>query len=280
MIMSVFVVISHITLVLLGGVDSCSSSSVYSNFRRRAGANKVDVALTVLGLAVLSSLGRETFLDKLGLLTVVRLGVVGCLGRVTVLDVLGWLTVAGTSGDVCVTTDDGTGTLTVLTFGNVDLGRGVVGSRAVDSVELSVVGPVLDVELGSDVALVGLLVAVAGCLTREFDLGALLGGKAALLLVDVDVLLELRWRELAGAFLLVDVDVFLELGRLGVLGGLADAVLLVDMDFFLVLLLSWLADAVFFVDAELLVLVLAVCWDGTREGFDASFVTFPSRSLR
>jgi len=190
MIMSVFVVISHITLVLLGGVNGCSSSLFYSNFRRRAGVNKVDVALTVMRLAVWSCLGRVTFLDKLGLLTVARLSVLGCLGRVTVLDVLGWLTVAGASRDVWVTTDDGTGTLTILSLSNVDLGRGVVGSRAVDSVELSVVGPVLDVELGSDVALVGLLVAVAGCLTREFDLGALLG-KAALLLEDVDVFLVL-----------------------------------------------------------------------------------------
>jgi hypothetical protein len=191
-----------------------------------ARVNEVDVALTVARLGVLSSLGRVTFLDELG-----------------------GLTVAGARRDVCVTTDDGTSALAVLAFSYVDLGRGVVGSRTVDSVEFSVVGAVLDVELGSDVALVGLLVSIACLLTGELDLGALLLGIAALLLVLVDFLL-----------------------------GIA-ALLLVGADFLLVFLVFGLADSVFFVDAELLV-ILAVCWDGTREGFDASFVTFPSRSLR
>lgn len=67
----------------------------------------------------------------------------------------------------------------------------------------------------------------------------------------------------------------LDLGALLLLG--IAALLLVDVDVLLVLLLLllgwlWLANAVLLVHAELLV-ILAVCWDGTREGFDASFVT-------
>jgi len=234
-VVTVFVVVSHITLVRLVGIDGCSSS-LYSNFLGlRSGGwvarvNEVDVALTVARLGVLSS-----------------------LGRVTILDELGGLTVTGARRDVCVTTDDGTSALAVLAFSYVDLGRGVIGSRAVDSVEFSVVGTVLDVELCSDVAFVGLLVSIARLLAGELDLGALLLGIAARLLTgELDL----------GALLL----------------GIA-ALLLVGVDFLLVFLLFGLADAVFFVDAELLV-ILTVCWDGTREGFDASFVTFPSRSLR
>lgn len=57
---------------------------------------------------------------------------------------------------------DGTGSFAVLTLRDVDLGGSVVSGRAVDSVEVSVVGPVLDVDLASYVAVVGLLVAVDG----------------------------------------------------------------------------------------------------------------------
>ena len=42
-----------------------------------------------------------------------------------------------------------------LTLGNVDLGGRVVGGRAVDSVEVSVVGAVLDVDVGVGVRRLG-----------------------------------------------------------------------------------------------------------------------------
>lgn len=51
--------------------------------------------------------------------------------------------------------DDGAGTLTVLTLGNVNLGGRVVGGRAVDSVEVPVVGAVLDVDVGVGVRRLG-----------------------------------------------------------------------------------------------------------------------------
>ena len=46
------------------------------------------------------------------------------------------------------TSYDGTGAFTELTFSNVNLCGCVVGGRAVDSVEVSVVGPVLNLEAG------------------------------------------------------------------------------------------------------------------------------------
>jgi hypothetical protein len=58
--------------------------------------------------------------------------------------------VLGSEGLACVTgvLDDGAGAFTELALGNVNLRRGVVGGRAVDSVEVSVVGAVVDVEVG------------------------------------------------------------------------------------------------------------------------------------
>lgn len=83
----------------------------------------------------------------------------------TLLDVLGRLTVAWLGGEVGVTllgvtSNDGTGAFSVLTLTYVDLRRSVVSGRTVDSVEFPVVGLVLDVELGSDVTFVRLLVSV------------------------------------------------------------------------------------------------------------------------
>jgi hypothetical protein len=52
--------------------------------------------------------------------------------------------------------DDGAGTLTELTLGNVDLSGRVVGGRTVDSVEVAVVGGVLDVDVGVGVRRLGL----------------------------------------------------------------------------------------------------------------------------
>ena len=44
--------------------------------------------------------------------------------------------------------DDGAGALTELALRNVNLGGSVVGGRAVNSIEVSVVGTVLDVDVG------------------------------------------------------------------------------------------------------------------------------------
>jgi hypothetical protein len=105
-ILAVVVVISHITLGLLGGGSSGASSNFYS----------------------------------------VRLGVgVGVLGGNSLSVVARGLLVVGGSAEVGVTllSDDGTGAFAKLTFGDVELGRRVVGGRAVNCVEVTVVGTVL-----------------------------------------------------------------------------------------------------------------------------------------
>lgn len=106
--------------------------------------------------------GSVTFLNKLGWLTVAWLSISSCLD--TILDELSRLTEAGLAGLTCVTflgvsTDDRSSALTDLTFSHVNLRGSVVGRRTLDSVEVSVVGSVLDVDLSSDVALEGLLVS-------------------------------------------------------------------------------------------------------------------------
>lgn len=53
----------------------------------------------------------------------------------------------GLAGDTRIL-DDGTGAFSELALGNVNLGGRVVGGRAVDSVEMTVVGLVLDVDVG------------------------------------------------------------------------------------------------------------------------------------
>lgn len=141
-ILTVFVVISHITLVLLGGVDSGSSSLFYSNL----------------------SFGWVAGVDEVNLTTLGRIAVV--LGGVRLLGVAGGLLVVGGGVEAGVTLlgsetgGDGTSAFSELAFRDVYLGGSVVGGGAVDSVELSVVGLVLDVELTADVALIRLLVAV------------------------------------------------------------------------------------------------------------------------
>jgi hypothetical protein len=105
-ILAVVVVISHITLGLLGSRSSGASSNFYS----------------------------------------VRLGVgVGVLGGNSLSVVARGLLVVGGSAEVGVTllSDDGTGAFAKLTFGDVELGRRVVSGRAVDCVEVTVVGTVL-----------------------------------------------------------------------------------------------------------------------------------------
>lgn len=64
--------------------------------------------------------------------------------------VTGSLLVVGVGGKIGVTSlsDDGTSALTELTFSYVDLSRRVVGGRAVYCIEVTVVGPVLYLEVG------------------------------------------------------------------------------------------------------------------------------------
>lgn len=146
------------------------------------------------------------------------------------------------------TTYDGTCVFAVLTFGDVNLGGSVLGGWAVDSVELSVVRPVLmNLDVAPGVVTGGLLVAVTRVAAVDLRFGTL----SSLMLV---------------------------------LLGVRVAVLFVDMDLFAVLLG---AGAVLFVDTDLFFVVGVAAssrrWlvDGGREGFAMLFVTFPSdvRSL-
>lgn len=139
--------------------------------------------------------------------------------------------------------NDGAGTLSELTLGNVDLSGRVVGGRTVDSVEVAVVGGVLDVDVGVGVRRLGL----------EAGLGAF-GLAVTRLLVDVNLFavlrqgLRLRRRLRATALFLVDADFFLD-----------------------VRVANW----------RLLGLVLVlVLVDGGSEGFVRLFVPFPSVCLR
>ena len=97
--------------------------------------------------------------------------------------------------------NNGAGTLTELTLGNVDLSGRVVGGRTVDSVEVAVVGGVFDVDVGVGVRRLGL----------EAGLGAF-GLAVTRLLVDVNLFAVLRQRLglRATALFLVDADFFLD----------------------------------------------------------------------
>jgi hypothetical protein len=120
-VVAVVVVISHITLELLGGVGSGTSSLFYSNLGWVAAVDTVNLSL--VGRGVLGSDGLSC--------------------------VTGGLLVVGVGAEVGVTLvgDDGTSALTELAFGNVDLRGCVVGGRAVDSVEVTVVGSVLNLDV-------------------------------------------------------------------------------------------------------------------------------------
>jgi hypothetical protein len=153
-VVAVFVVISHITLELLGGINRRPGRLLYADF--------------------FSGVAR---VDNVNLASLRRIGVVP--GDVRLLGVAGGLLEAGLSAKVGVTllkrgtSYDGAGTFAELTLGDVNLGGLVLGVGAVNSLELSVVGPVLDVDMASYVAVVGLLIAVDG--RREGQLG--LGGQ-------------------------------------------------------------------------------------------------------
>lgn len=102
MIVTVFVVISHITLVLFGDVNAFPSSLFYSDLFShwclrvrclRAGVDEFNVSLAEVDLRLRSSPGS---LDKLDvLLAVARLSWLSCLGSETFLNKFNvWLTVA------------------------------------------------------------------------------------------------------------------------------------------------------------------------------------------
>jgi hypothetical protein len=178
-VVTVFVVISHITLVLLGGVNS-GASSLYSNL----------------------FLGRIAAVDDVNLPTV---GVGVVLGGEGLLAVTGGLLVTGLGAEVLLSNEtrgDGTGVFAVLTLRDVNLGGGVFGSGAVDSVEVPVVGPVLDVDVCVDVGATGGLVVFAG----DGDVYVLaLWFSVATLFVDVDFFAL----GTAEVFFFVDADLFL-----------------------------------------------------------------------
>lgn len=105
MVLALVVVISHITLELLGGCSSGTSRFFYSDLGLM-GVNTVYLPVVGIGTA---------------------LGGVGLLG-------------------VASTGDDGAGTFTELTLSEVELRLSDGGGRAVNSVEVSVVGCVLDLD--------------------------------------------------------------------------------------------------------------------------------------
>jgi hypothetical protein len=74
--------------------------------------------------------------------------------RITLVDAVLVLGSEGLAGDTRFL-DNGAGALTELTFGNVNLSGCVVGGRAVNSVEVTVVGAVLDVDVGVGVRRLG-----------------------------------------------------------------------------------------------------------------------------
>lgn len=159
--------------------------------------------------------------------------------------------VLGSEGLVRVTggSDDGTSAFAELTFSHVNLRRCVVGGRAVDSVEVAVVGPILNLEVGG--RRLGMM-AVAR--SFEFDavktlgwllgwllgtLGGMLGWLASLNVLSVLeslrlVIVLLRALGLSVARLLVDVNFLTVLRRLlGRLLRMTKTLLFVDADLFL-----------------------------------------------
>jgi hypothetical protein len=201
MIMSVFVVISHITLVLL----------LLNDYVRRSFTGLGRIA-RVYGLGLAASDTR-------------RVGT-----RVGLLYVLGRLTEAGVGGEVVEISlleassgYDGTSAFTELALRDVDLGGSVLWSRGrgtSDGVEVAVVGFVLDLDLAADVALIGLLVAVSA---GEFNCSN--WASFGLFLVDMDLLavvtLLLRLLGLTGSsVLLIDTNLLLEPGVAAVDGRL------------------------------------------------------------
>lgn len=137
-VVAVVVVISHITLVSLGGVNR-GTSSLYSNLLavRVAAVDGVNFPTGWVGV-VLSS---ERLLAVAGSLLVVWLG-------------------AEAVALVGVTTDDGTGTLAELTLGNVNLSSTEVWLGTLDCVEVAVVGGVLGLDVAPDDGTLGWVAVV------------------------------------------------------------------------------------------------------------------------
>lgn len=220
-VVAVVVVISHITLVLLGGVNR-GTSSLYSNLfpGRVAAVDGVNVSTGRVGVV----LGSEGLLAVTGGLLEVGLGVEA---------------VAFGS----VSTDDGTGTFTELTLGDVDLGSTVVLFGTLDCVEVAVVGPGVGFKVCPDLRALG-------------------------------------WVAVSGVAVLVGVDVNLYAFAATGLLRLSVAMLLVNVNLFAVLLGAALAvfenSDVLSVGVEALSRSLGRLFDVDREGFLTFRVTFPS----
>lgn len=138
-VLAVVVVISHITLVRFGGVNS-GTSSFYSNLLAMRVAAVNGFYLTTRWVAVV--------LDVKGLSVIARSLVVVGLG----------VEVAALSNG---SSDDGTSTLAELTLGDVNLGSRVVGlRRTLDSVEVAIVGALRCFEMATDDRTLGLIAVV------------------------------------------------------------------------------------------------------------------------
>lgn len=154
-VLAVVVVISHITLVLLWGVNSCPGLLGDLDLRGCRGYGS----------------GSCTCVELLRLLTELRLGVrvvLRIVGADTGLDillmglvlVLGRVRRGGLRELYCVT---GLDTLSVFSLGLVDDRRSVGGSRGVGGSEVRGWSlPVRNVDLGVDVSAVGFGVALTG----------------------------------------------------------------------------------------------------------------------
>jgi len=241
-VLTFVVVISHITLELLGGRRCGTSRFFYSNLCWVAGVNNTVVLMS----------GWPGVL----------------LGRERLPCVTGGLLIVGVGAVVGITSfsDDGTSTFAELTLSNVDLGRSVVGGRAVNCIEVTVVGPVLYLDVGVGVGGGRLIAVLLGDVELDafFALSWLSLSLSLSLTVKVCVRVNCLW--LLKASLLVDVDFLVNLlGRLG-LSWTTESVLLVDADFFL--------------DVGVAVLRRGLrgkgSVDGGCEGFVNFFVTFPS----
>jgi hypothetical protein len=150
MILSLVVVIAHITFVFWR-INSCSSSAFYSSFLFREAGGVDGSARSLFYLVVCLLAGSKVlgWASEVGFLVLIV--VTGCCTE-TILSELGY---------------DGPGSLTELSFVAVESGL-ESGSWASNDASFTVVGgflgvgPVRNVELSFDVSGVGFLVSVGG----------------------------------------------------------------------------------------------------------------------
>jgi uncharacterized membrane protein YuzA (DUF378 family) len=251
MIVAVFVVISHIKLMLLfGAVDCGPSLFLYSNVS----------LFWVAGVDVVTLSTLAAVLSRLGVLRVVLGGAaVGTLG------VVGY---------------DGSGAITELAFGLIEDSLTVSGGWAVDGAELAVVDAILDVDMLVDVPGVRFTIT----LLFSGDLYALVGVAAVLSLVDAEVfallflpgdvnaLAGLRVAAVVSLLLLLLLDLYAFVG-------VAAVVSLVHSGVFALLLSAAGTGSLLnlYVDAGFLALAT---WAGGGASFSFDFSLFPSDARR